>query len=85
MDQIEEYNPPPNYAKLTDSRSKEYIKRYGDDAWELDALEPSVISRLIQSKINELRDPDLWDEAVAHQNEGKERLEEIASQLEDSE
>ena len=85
MDQIEEYNPPPNYAKLTDSRSKEYIKRYGDDAWELDALEPSVISHLIQSKINELRDSDLWDEAVAHQNEGKERLEEIASQLEDSE
>jgi len=81
MNQIEQYNPPPNYAKLTDSRAKEYIKRFGSDAWELDALEPKVISNLIQSKIDELRDPDLWNEAVEHQNEGKKQLSEIAEDL----
>lgn len=81
MDQIEQYNPPPNYAKLTDSRAKEYIKRFGSDAWELDALEPKVISTLIQSKIDELRDFVLWDQAVARQNEGKQQLREMADKL----
>lgn len=40
-DQIQAYNPPPNPAKLTDSRSSGYVSRYGVSSWELDALEPS--------------------------------------------
>ena len=42
MDQIETFNPPPNPAKLTDSRCKSYMDKYGDESWELDALEPKV-------------------------------------------
>lgn len=42
-DQVQAYNPPPNPAKLTDSRYKAYIERYGDESWELDALNPTVI------------------------------------------
>ena len=29
---IEQYNLPPDFAKLTDSRSKSFIERYGDEA-----------------------------------------------------
>jgi hypothetical protein len=47
MDQIERYNPPPNPAKLTDSRANGYIARYGSSSWELDALEPTVLARLV--------------------------------------
>ena len=35
MDQIRQYNPPPNPAKITDSRSTSYINEYGDESWEL--------------------------------------------------
>ena len=31
-DQVQAYNPPPNPAKLTDSRCKAYIERYGDES-----------------------------------------------------
>ncbi len=48
MNQIEQYNPPPNPAKLTDSRATQYIDEFGYDSWELDALEPQVISNLIE-------------------------------------
>lgn len=37
MDQIRRYNPPPNPAKITDSRSTAYIDLHGDESWELDA------------------------------------------------
>lgn len=40
MDQIEEYDPPPNPAKLTDPRAIEYIQIHGNSSWELDSLEP---------------------------------------------
>jgi hypothetical protein len=50
-DQIEEYSPPPNPAKLTDSRSKTYVEQYGYESWELDALDPPVLAGLIRDHI----------------------------------
>lgn len=55
-DQIEEYAPPPNPAKLTDSRSEEYIANFGHQSWELDALEPNVLDTLISETIEEYVD-----------------------------
>ncbi|MCB8818673.1 hypothetical protein [Desulfosporosinus shakirovi] len=46
MNQIEQYDPPPNPTKLTDSRATKYIDEFGHECWELDALEPHVISDL---------------------------------------
>jgi hypothetical protein len=62
MDQVELYNPPPNPAKMTDSRFSGYIAEYGGDSWELDALEPQVIAGLIRDEIVLLRDVDAWVE-----------------------
>ena len=56
MDQVEEYNPPPNPAKVTDSRFYEYEKEFGDESWELDALNPRVIHELVTDKVAEYRD-----------------------------
>jgi hypothetical protein len=50
-DQIEEYEPPPNPAKLTDSRAAGYIEEYGRESWELDALEPQTLDALIRTEI----------------------------------
>jgi hypothetical protein len=41
----QQYNPPPNPAKLTDSRSEGYIQEYGHESWELDALDPATLAR----------------------------------------
>jgi hypothetical protein len=63
-DQIEQYNPPPNPAKITDSRAKSYIKTYGRNSWELDALEPQVIVDLIEEEISQYIEEETWKLAV---------------------
>jgi hypothetical protein len=62
MDQIKKYNPPPNPAKLTDARCAEYIKKYGKSSWELDALEPRLMQRLIESHIRSIIDDNRWNQ-----------------------
>ena len=61
MDQVTQYNPPPNPAKMTDSRFEGYVDKFGDESWELDALEPQVIADLIEREIRGLIDFDLWE------------------------
>lgn len=73
-DQVQHYNPPPNPAKLTDSRADGYIKNFGRDSWELDALEPSVISDLVSSAVNDLLDPEQWDKALEKERAGQQEL-----------
>lgn len=69
MDQIEDQGPPPNPAKITDSRYEGYLAKYGAESWELDALQPQFINDLIQTNINQVRDMDRWDEAYQEQED----------------
>lgn len=61
MAQIEENNCPPNPAKLTDSRSNSYLKKYGNESWELDALEPQYLVNLVEQNINHFIDRHDWE------------------------
>jgi hypothetical protein len=79
MNQVEEYGPPPNPAKVTDSRAVEYIALHGDESWELDALEPDVLAGLVRDQLDALRDPDRWDEAVAEEDAQRDRLARLSS------
>jgi hypothetical protein len=81
MDQIEEYSPPPNPAKVTDSRAAAYIARFGGESWELDALEPSVLDALMERTILKYRDDTLWAQAIAREDAGKSTLVKTAKAL----
>lgn len=81
MDQVEEYGPPPNPAKMTDSRFDNYLRNYGDESWELDALEPSVIDKLIRAHVNKYRDMDLWAEMEDSLEADESTLDEIIEAL----
>lgn len=81
MNQIEQYNPPPNPAKMTDSRAVDYVEQFGDESWELDALPPRVIHDLIESAVDQIRDPVLWDQMVAQEVGHKRMLDGIIRTL----
>jgi hypothetical protein len=81
MNQIRRYKPPPNPAKLTDSRAAGCVEQFGDESWELDALEPSVLNALITREVKKLRDEELWDAVIAEENLHKESLEDAAARL----
>lgn len=51
MDQVELYNPPKNPAKTTDSRYDAYVSQYGESSWELDALKPQVLAKIVEDEI----------------------------------
>lgn len=77
MDQIDEYGPPPNPAKVTDSRARGYIAEHGNSSWELDALEPSVMADLVRQEINKVRDSEKWNEVVEEEDADRECLEQL--------
>lgn len=81
IDQVRRYRPPPNPAKITDSRATAYIRDYGRQSWELDALTPTVIASLIEKQIHGLRDPDVWADAVEREKQAKARFEAYAAEL----
>ena len=74
MDQVLEYNPPSNPAKVTDSRAANYIKKFGRTSWELDALEPQVIEEMIQVEIEQYIDSEMWDNVDQEQEEKRDLL-----------
>lgn len=77
MGQIDKYNPPPNPAKVTDSRAAGYIAEYGSSSWELDALEPRVLRGLISDTVREYRDDDIYQDRLALESEYRRVLENV--------
>lgn len=78
-DQIDEFNPPPNPAKLSDSRAGAYIREFGYESWELDALEPRVLTQLIRNSVADLTDVDLLEAASAREELDKTELRLVTS------
>lgn len=60
----------PRYAK--------YIKLYGKTSWELDALDPRTLTKLVQQAINKYRDERLWKSACSREEEYKDDLRKFA-------
>ncbi len=53
MDQINHYHLPPIRVKRRDSRAKKYIAKYGDRAWEVEALPPRALLHIVEEKLRE--------------------------------
>lgn len=79
MDQVNQYSLPPNPAKITDSRYASYADQHGTSSWELDALDPSTLSKLIDNKIQSYIDSDRWIEAERRKDKEKGLLEECSN------
>jgi hypothetical protein len=77
--QIEAHQPPPNYAKASDSRADEYVAEHGRECWELDALDPSVIQEVVRDAIAEhISDEEAFQRRKEQRKAGRERLKEVS-------
>lgn len=74
MDQVIQYQPPPNPAKITDSRYAAYQAEYGEESWELDALEPGVLTDLITETVESVLDRAAWGESTLRLEDQREEL-----------
>jgi len=77
-DQVEAYKPPPNPAKMTDTRFENYVAEFGEECWELDALEPKIISNLIANNVLPLRNETVYESVLKKEAHEIKRLQALA-------
>jgi hypothetical protein len=76
IDQVKQYNLVPNPTKMSDTRTSDYATQYGEECWELDAIEPNELQRLVEEAILEHLDQEQWDKSLARVEEEKAELKE---------
>jgi hypothetical protein len=79
--QIQQYNPPPNPAKMSDPRAANFVNLHGSQSWEVDALKPEVLNKLLNDNIKKLIDIDIYYEILKKENLDKKKLSKLAAQL----
>jgi hypothetical protein len=56
----------PSFAaatKTTDTRYQWFVRDYGRQCWEVDALSPPILRARVEAAIRDLLDPDAWSRA----------------------
>lgn len=74
MPQVRQYNPPPNPAKMSDSRAHGYVRQFGYESWELDALDPETLAALVTNSVESYRDDELYEAALDRQMAARNKL-----------
>lgn len=82
MDQIQQYRPPSNPAKITDPRAKWYVEQHGGTSWEVDALRPDVMERIVEDGILSSIDLDKYNAVVEEEKTEREKMKEFAKTFE---
>ena len=83
--QIAKFNPPPNPAKITDPRAGWYIAEHGRVSWEVDALNPDVLNKLVKTHVESEINMEKFQEILDQEEDDKEKLEEFRETMEDDE
>jgi hypothetical protein len=75
MQQVRKYKLPPNVTKRKDTRSPKYVAKYGDRCWEVDAIPPEELQRLVTQAIEEHIDGGTWNADLQREIRDKADLE----------
>lgn len=80
--QIKRYKLPPNPAKVDDPRATKYTAEFGKVSWELDALKPNVLSRLVITELEDLINMENYNTIVDEENQERQQLLDLADTIE---
>jgi len=69
VEQVRKFNLPPNPTKKKDTRTAEYLRRFGSECWELDALPPGYVANLLDAEIERFADVARMEE-IKRQEQG---------------
>ena len=81
IEQIRAYNPPPNPAKITDPRAKDFMKNYGGTSWEVDALKPQILHKIVEDAILKNIDIDIYNDIIDSEQDDIEKLEKLSENM----
>ena len=80
-EQVAQFNPPPNPAKMSDSRAAGFVAKFGQFSYEVDALPPDALGEMIQGAIINRIDFDAWHEVEEAEDQHKRLLQQAADEL----
>lgn len=80
MDQIDQYDPPPNPVKVSDPRAAQYMAAHGDTSWEVDALPPTVLQQIVEDSIVNLLDVEMMDKIIRQEERDKLYLQQVVAE-----
>lgn len=83
--QVDKYKCPENPAKLDDPRANGYIAEHGRHSWELDALDPELLVKLIKTEVLKHRDEKKLKLVLKEEEVNKEKLRDCAENAEELE
>ncbi len=63
MEQIRRFKPPSRQVNMKDSRAQAYVEKYGDRVWDVEAIRPRTLYRLIELCLREAVPPEFLAEA----------------------
>ncbi len=73
-EQVKTFRPPPNPAKLSDSRAAKFIVKHGRHSYEVDALPPNVLQELVRAEVGSRLDISKVDEIKERERRDKAQL-----------
>jgi len=73
-DQVQHFELPPNPTKRADPRYKRYNAEYGNECWELDAIEPVELQAMVSEAIRSHIDSDIWNQTLEETEQEREEL-----------
>lgn len=74
MEQIRQYQCPPNPAKISDPRAKWYIERHGNKSWELDAIDPKELQNIADKGVRDFLDIKKYNDWIKQEEKEKKIL-----------
>jgi len=72
--QVDKYHLPPNPAKKRDPRASNYVSEYGENSWELEALDIKITKELLEERILHYLDMDEYTKIIEEEEEHKENF-----------
>jgi hypothetical protein len=79
--EVRKYNLSPNPTKTADPRAREYVSKFGNQCWELDAIEPNELQRLVSESIVKHIDAEKWNKTLEEEKQERQELEKVFSEI----
>jgi hypothetical protein len=79
--QIDLYEPPPNPAKLSDTRAAKFVQNHGYESWEVDALRPEILNQLLHDEITDLLNMDFYNGILLSEKKDIKKLKSLTKYL----
>ena len=80
-EQINKYKLPPNPAKVSDPRAKWYIEEHGAISWEVDAMKPQIMRKIVEEEILKHIDINKYNTWIEREDKEKTLLQDFGKKL----